>query len=180
MQGEQMILKYLCLLPVNLFAALFGYLLAPVVSLFADDSGWLPNWLNWFQTPDNSLDGDKGWQTEHLWIWAPRWINRTRWLWRNNMHGFNTSVLGFTPSFGFDYTFYGKQAVSNRPLVNGYVLRLIKNRNKQRAFQFYYVRKWSCDYCLRINLGWKIWQSPKYGKKSQYVFSINPFMGFRE
>lgn len=179
-------LLYLLLVPASLIMSLLNYPLAPLVVLFADDYGWLPGWLSWFQTPDNSLDGDKGWQTEHRWFkghplvdkgWR-RWVNRFRWLWRNSMHGFEQEVLGFTPAPDFEYSFRGKQTVSNRPICNGLVWRVASNPGGRAAFQFYLVRAWSKKYCLRINLGWKLWQSPTTGKCCQYVVSVNPFMSW--
>jgi len=178
--------RWLWLTPVSLLASLLNYPLAPLVVLFADDSGWLPNWLRWFQTPDNSLDGDHGWKTEHRCFkghpkvdqgWR-RWVNRFRWLWRNSMHGFEREVLGFTPADGFKYSFRGNQSVGNRPLMNGLVLRAAVNPDGRAAFQFYFVKAWSGRYCLRINLGWKIWQNPQVGESCQHVISINPMMGW--
>ncbi len=178
--------RWLALVPVSLAASLLNYPLAPVVTLFADEAGWLPRWLSWFQTPDNSLDGDAGWKNEHRWFrdspkvdrsWR-RWVNRFRWLWRNSMHGFERSVLGFTPAEGFSYLVRGEERVGNRPLWNGLVLRAAINPGVRAAFQFYFVRAWSPKFCLRVNLGWKLWQSPAAGRPCQHVMSINPFMGW--
>lgn len=177
---------YLLLIPVSLIMSLLNYPLAPLVVLFADENGWLPHWLSWFQTPDNSLDGDNGWQTEHRWFkghtlvdqgWR-RWVNRFRWLWRNSMHGFEQGVLGFTPEPLHYYFHQGNQNVSNRPICNGLVTRDVTNPDGRAAFQLYLVWAWSPKYCLRINLGWKLWQNPVAGKRCQHVVSINPFMSW--
>ena len=112
---------------------------------------------------------DQGWR---------RWINRFRWLWRNSMHGFEREVLGVTPEPGFLYHFQGEQQTGNRPYRPGRVRRTVINPGGRAAFQFYLVRAWSDKYCLRINLGWKIWQRPKAGEVCQHVVSINPFMGW--
>ena len=61
-------LKWLLMVPVSLLVTVACVLFAPVIVLFASPMGWLPNWLWWFQTPDNSLDGDEGWKKEH-WQW---------------------------------------------------------------------------------------------------------------
>ena len=62
---------YLLLIPVSLILTLVAIILAPVLPMLATaQEGWLdnhakwgfgprlPTWLSWFQTPDNSLDGD--------------------------------------------------------------------------------------------------------------------------
>lgn len=178
--------RYLALVPVSLGLSLVNYPLAPVAVLFADEAGWLPRWLNWFQTPDNSLDGDAGWKNEHRWFRASpmvnqgwrRWVNRFRWLWRNSMHGFERAVLGFTPAPGFTYLARGGQAIGNRPLREGLVWREAVNPDGRAAFQLYLVKAWSARYCLRVNLGWKLWQNPKEGRVCQHVVSLNPFMGW--
>lgn len=64
-------LIYIALVPISLLVTLLGLILAPILPLFAQyEFGWcdnhsrldfeprLPNWLNWFMTPDNSLFGD--------------------------------------------------------------------------------------------------------------------------
>jgi hypothetical protein len=180
------VFRYILFVPISLAATILNYPLAPIVVLFADKQGWLPSWLWWFQTPDNSLDGDDGWKAEHRWFrYSPdinggwrRWVNRFRWLWRNSMHGFEQSVLGFMPGSAFAYSCSGNQETSNRPLSNGAVCRAVINQSGKTAFQLYIVRTWSKSFCLRINLGWKIWQNPKPGQYCQHVFSINPFMGY--
>ena len=61
---------------INFLTTIAAYILAPVLPLFAEQrDGWLdngsiwgmgprlPTWLNWFMTPDNSLDGDSTFQS---------------------------------------------------------------------------------------------------------------------
>jgi hypothetical protein len=79
-------MRWLLLLPIDLLATPWCWLTAPIVVLFSDGSGWLTRRLWWYQTPDNSLDGDNGWRTEHFVGW-PRYIKRVLWLWRNPMYG---------------------------------------------------------------------------------------------
>lgn len=52
------ILQALFYLPINLFVTAIAWIISPVLPLFASSDGWLPRWLWWFQTPDNSIDGD--------------------------------------------------------------------------------------------------------------------------
>ena len=85
-----MILRYVLSVLASLLADFLNLFLAPIVVLFASKEGWLPNWLWWFQTPDNSLDGDNGWKAQT----KPGYLTRVRWLWRNSMYGFAIGVLG--------------------------------------------------------------------------------------
>jgi len=90
------VLRYLLMLPIFILATIATYVLVPFLVLFQKD-GWLPKWCWWFQTWDNSLDGDNGWQTEHRpWLSTPYaqlsgwqvWVCRFMWLWRNPAYGF--------------------------------------------------------------------------------------------
>lgn len=172
-------------LPLGLAMTILSYFLAPLVVLTAREDGYLPHSLRIFQTPDNSLDGDRGWRTKHrLFRSSPqvdegwrRWVNRWLWLWRNPAHGFKREYLGFRPAAGYAYSFSGDQATGNRPLHEGWVFRKAVNLDEKTAFQFYLVHAWSETRCLRINLGWKLWANPKVGADAQHVCSINPFMG---
>lgn len=177
-----MYILYAMLVIASMTADLLNLFLAPVVALFASESGWLPKWLWWFQTPDNSLDGDEGWKAEHRPFMiedskAKRWWNRTRWMHRNSMYSFGFSVLGFVVKPGFTYSCEGSESVSNRPLHNGLVLRQLVSGGVT-YWQWYYVRAWSDTKCIRVNLGWKLWGNLHPGKQCAFVFSVNPFMGY--
>ena len=182
-----MIFRYISLVIISLSVSFLNYFLAPIVVLFASDDGWLPHWLWWFQTPDNSLDGDGGWQTEHRRFkvenaaWK-RWYNRVTWLYRNSMYGFAIDVLGATTYGTDELIVVGDPKVSNRPIYNGLVRRYIKRKGEIVYFQWYYVRQWSSIRCIRINLGWKLWGfkpgSPETNR--QLTFSPNPFMGISQ
>lgn len=96
------ILKYLVLGPVHWTATIFSFLIVPFIVPLASEDGWLPNWLSYFQTLDNSLDGDSGWKTEHrpyleipyenLSKWQ-RYVSRVLWLYRNPVYGLEKKVL---------------------------------------------------------------------------------------
>lgn len=179
-----MYLRYVSLVLVSILGDLLNYLLAPVVVPFASADGWLPRWLWWFQTPDNPLDGDGGYQREHRPFLVEdnrfkRWVNRTRWLYRNSMYGFAIGVLGAKTRPGDRLKIIGSTAVSNRPITNGLVVRKLIRDGKPIYFQWYFVRAWSETRCIRINLGWKLW-SFKEGEaiNCQLTFSPNPLMGY--
>lgn len=173
-------LKYSLLVVCSLMADLLNFVVAPVAVLFASKEGWLPRWLRWFQTPDNSLDGDGGWKAENRPFMnesngLKRWWNRTSWLYRNSMYGFAIDVLGARLDVEDVIEIEGNARVSNRPLLNGLVVRRVRRGGKLAYFQWYYVKAWSGTRCVRINLGWKLWgKQPSF----QLVFSINPFMGY--
>lgn len=177
------LLKWILLTIINIIANIANLPLAPIVVLFASDDGWLPSWLAWFQTPDNSLDGDYGWKTTHLKFKnsinpIARWFNRTRWLWRNSMYGFSESVLGAKIKSKFKYKCIGSENVSNRPLLSGLVLRIAINHSGEIFWQMYYVKAWSEKYCIRINLGWKLWGGLSADTIRPIVLSVNPLMGY--
>ena len=61
-----MYVRYLLSITLDWLTTLLGMLLAPILPLFATHEAKLPKWLSWFDTYDNTLDGDEGWQKEHL------------------------------------------------------------------------------------------------------------------
>jgi hypothetical protein len=90
-------------IPNLLFTALACFPpLTFLVAAAADDHGWLPKWLAWFQTPDNSLDA--GWRVQGNFgtylidgavpTGVMLWWYRVLWLWRNPAYGFCYWALG--------------------------------------------------------------------------------------
>lgn len=168
---------------------LIAWPLTPLVVLFAKSDGNLPNWLYWFGTPDNTLDGDGGWKSEsrpYRQENTPyqRYINRCHWLWRNSAYGFGEQVLGIKYSYGDALGSEGDLRVSNGPMgLSGLVKRYLYRGNTLIAFQWYYVRRYKIfpNKCIRINFGWKLWgfRDPKY-PVANFVFSPSPFMHFIE
>lgn len=95
-------LRYLAYLVLSLTAHVFAFLLSPVLPLFAVErvgplnnatttgSGpRLPIWLSWFDTPDNSLDGD----SRFIQLNGKGYWQKVRWLRRNRVYGLNWTVL---------------------------------------------------------------------------------------
>lgn len=173
----KLILKFILLIPLNLIMLVLAFMLAPILPLFANENGWLPNYLNWFQTPDNSLDGDSGFE-----IVFPktmnRYLRRVLWLLRNPLYGFDHDVLGIKLQKDDVIKLSGNEKTSNEPLNEGYVVRKLYRDDKVIAFQFYFVKAYNLFglRCIRINLGWKLWGSSKEGSIKQYVLSFNPWM----
>jgi hypothetical protein len=189
-------LKWLFLLVINLVTNLISLPLAPIVVLFANKDGWLPRWLLWFQTPDNTLDGDIGWMLENK-PYRPennhyqRWINRFHWLWRNRLYGFSRSVLSvtFNPSTNQILT-SGDDTIGNGPAgKSGWLYKRLmrssdKNPYKERivGFEFYYIRqykRWPTK-CIRVLIGWKLANPSDPYTVCTFGFSPSPFMHFQE
>jgi hypothetical protein len=91
-------LRWFLLSIASLVGSVLSLFLAPILALLANDEGFLPRWLVWFQTLDNSLDGDEGWRKEH-WQWRFRlpsalsiYVGRVGWLWRNPFYGFDLLI----------------------------------------------------------------------------------------
>lgn len=102
---------YPLLVIINLIGTVLTFPLAPLIVLFKENKeGWLDNakkwgvgprlksWLFWFQTPDNSLDGDVTFEYHFP---EKNWWSRVHWLWRNPFYGF--AVKTFDGSTGMTY-----------------------------------------------------------------------------
>ncbi len=152
-----LVLKYLVAFP-----------LTPIIVLFAQDDGHLPSWLYYFDTPDNTIDGDNGWKNETRPIKNEnnrfkRYINRVFWLWRNSLYGFNRSILAVQYRPGDYITWKGDRYVTNAPNgCEGWVFKKLWHDFDVIAWQYYYIKKVSEKKCLRILLGYKLFQF-KYG-----------------
>lgn len=146
-------IKWLLMVPVSLLVTVLGILLAPILPLFARN-GWLPDWLNWFQTPDNSLYGDDGWKTEH-WMWRYKlpvllctYVGEFGWLLRNPGHGYGVVKLTGDPIIA---TFSGNEHVNDSPGIEGTCTVYC-----QGLFQWVWVKRISTGKCIYCNFGWNI------------------------
>lgn len=162
-----MYLKWLLLLPVMLVVTVATFPLAFILPFFATmqdglinngtDFGLgprLPKWLNLFQTPDNSLDGDEGWRTEHAqWRFKlPKplcaYVGMVGWLWRNPGYGVGCEVMTGNPIVA---TFLGNEKVNDDPLSEGSITVYA-----QDLFQFTWCKKITETKCLYFVFGWNI------------------------
>ncbi len=176
-------LKWFLFLPASLLFDVLGRLLAPVVVLFANDEGWLPSWLSWFQTPDNSLDGDRG----HAERWgtstAPlaTYVRRVAWLWRNCGYGFNIGPIGFHHQDGDRKEVEGDPSVGDTSGVSGTCRWRVYREGKLVCWQVYFVwhyKVFGVWKCVRAGAGWKIWGDPGPGTiYGQYWVYFNPLKG---
>jgi hypothetical protein len=146
------------LVPVSLLLTLIAVILAPILPLFAIQKLWwcdnhsyqavgpvLPSWLNWFQTPDNTLNGDATFQSLNgISYWA-----KVKWLWRNPAYSFALRYLNapYATSVAGDPTIK-----DNDNAKEGWCLV-----HANESFQFTCVKRiFSSSRCIYINLGWNI------------------------
>ena len=141
-----------------LLSYLIGYPLALVLPLFASSQmGWcdnqgyqgigprLPIWLNWFMTPDNSLDGDATFKLINgTGYWA-----QVKWLRRNPAYSF--CLVWLTPPY--NATFSGDNTIKdNQGAKEGWCL--VKAGG---LFQLVYIKQlFGSAKCLYWNFGWNI------------------------
>ena len=150
-------LIYLALVPISLLTTLIGLVLAPVMVLFKQDKLWwcdnhsyqaigpvLPTWINWFNTPDNTLDGDATFQANN----PPSYWSKVKWLWRNPAYSFALRYLSspYTTSVAGDPTIK-----DNDNAKAGWCLV-----HANGLFQFTLVAPIGFSRCIYINLGWNV------------------------
>jgi hypothetical protein len=145
---------YPILVIINIIGTALTFPLAPILVLFKQDAmGWVNNAtaravgprlvriLSWWQTPDNSLDGDAGFESLFP---EKNWWSKVHWLWRNPFYGF--AVVTFDGSSGMSYSgTLGINATNPGSL-------LIKGHG---LFQWVYYKKLGSK-CLYLNFGWNI------------------------
>lgn len=148
---------YALLVPVSLLITLLAVLLAPVLPIFTvQKEGWLdnhstwgigprlPDWLNWFMTPDNSLDGDATFERLN----PPSYWSKVKWLWRNPAYSFGLKYIHnpyYTRVCG------DKTIKDNDNAKAGWCLV-----NANGLFQFVFITPIGFSRCIYINLGWNV------------------------
>ena len=150
-------LIYLVLAPISLVITLLALVIAPVLPLFAVQKEWwldnhakrgigpvLPTWLNWFMTPDNSLDGDATFEKINgISYWA-----KVKWLWRNPAYSF---ALRYVNS-PYETSVQGDPTIKdNDNAKKGWCLV-----HANGLFQFTLVAPIGFSRCIYVNLGWNI------------------------
>ena len=150
-------LLYLFLVPISLLITLIAVILAPILPIFATQhEGWndnhsqwgmgprLPKWLSWFQTPDNSLDGDATFQKAN----PPSYWSQVKWLWRNPAYAFALRYLvpPYQTSVAGD-----KTIKDNDNAKKGWCF--VKANG---LFQFVLIVPIGFQRCVMVNLGWNI------------------------
>lgn len=181
-----MYLVYLLLVPISLLITLVAIILAPILPVFAVQKLWwcdnhsyqavgpvLPKWLNWFMTPDNTLDGDATFEKINgISYWA-----KVKWLWRNPAYSFALRYLHnpyYTKVWGDPTIKDNDNAKAGWCLVHA-----------NNLFQFRWVKPIGFSRCIYCNFGWNVigLVDPNINPKpdswqSTYVFSPR-ISGFR-
>jgi hypothetical protein len=149
---------YLLLVPISLILTLIGVILAPILPLLASpQEGWLDNhskwgigprlpiWLSWFQTPDNSLNGDATFQG----LFPPnQWWSQVHWLWRNPCYAF---AIRYLTNPYYTQVSGDKTIKDNDNAKKGWCLV-----HANGLFQFTVVAPIGYSRCIYINLGWNV------------------------
>ncbi len=130
-------IRYILLAPLDILGCLFFNLFVNWwAALFANEQGWLPNWLKWAQTFDASLDTgiieNKFKKSKSL------WFDRTRWLYRNSSYGWSYYVLGIP----YKHNTWTRISTGNPAVFYA----------KSSEGYFHYTRRTSWG---TIKLGWK-------------------------
>lgn len=177
----KLISKWILLLPLSLFMAIFGRLIAPILPFFVQDNGYLPKWLWWFQTPFDTADGDNNHFERHPGTdWWSTYKRRVAWFTRNVAYGFDMSVCGIEVNPDKDkITYEGNPDIGDASGQSGKCFWQAHDPDGELiAFQWMYVYhydllKW--HKCVRIGVGWKIWDDEKLrSEPAQYWAYFNP------
>jgi len=151
-------MTWFILLILSIIIDILGILLCPILPLFSSKDGWLPKWLWWFQTPDFSLDGDGGWQKEHMqWRFnfppaIATYIGRVGWLFRNHGYSFSWGVLGAPVDETTQFYVDGEINIKNR--TNG-IEGSFTIETETGYWQWKYIKRiGSSDMCVMLSFGW--------------------------
>lgn len=168
-----LLLKYLGRSLKSIFMRLAGIFVVPVALLQAGRDR-LPAWAQaWDNDREPFGDTARGpaistsTGLKHLWL-------RYMWLgWRNPANNFGRT-MGELRMPGQIVTSIGNPNTSDQG-EQGYHVLILKPLEGYsiQAFEFYFVWAYSATRCVRIRLGWKLWDNP-----APIVHVINPFDSF--
>lgn len=171
--------RWFMLIIPSFLMEIVGRLLAPVLPFFANEDGWLPKWLWWFQTPDNPIDGDEG----HWERWPgtgalATYVRRVAWLLRNVTYGFHINVLGVKVLESDYVAVCGDPKVGDQRGISGWCRWNVFRNGKLIAWQFYFVwhyQTFGVWKCVRIGAGWKCWSAKPF--TAQHWIYFHPCKG---
>lgn len=141
------IAQYICLQLASYVLALFAMIFCWLIALFVNkETGYLPLWLNWFQTADASCY-DMQWVEEHP-TWSKYKIAMT-WIARNAAWGFRKTaglqnVKPITVQKGNIHIADGEKGVAGAFFL----------QNEDGYFNFSYVINLHTGNCVRGEMGW--------------------------
>ena len=150
-------LWWIILVPINLLVTILTVILSPVLPMFATEQygpldnnsaqGFgprLPKWLSWFQTPDNSLDGDATFERLN----PPSYMSKIKWLIRNPGYGFSVHYL----TAPYYTTVSGDPTIKDNDNAKAGWCCV----NSNGLFQLRLVLPIGFSRCLYCNFGWNI------------------------
>lgn len=143
-----MFVVYLLLLVLAIAIQLVAIIFAPVIALFVNkETGNLPKWLRWFQTPDATCY-DEQWVAEHP-DWSKYKIAAT-WIARNPAYGFR-KWCGVNPD-----RIVIANASGNMNIADGEkgVAGFFFIRDTRGYWNFSYVIDLKNGSCMRGEWGW--------------------------
>lgn len=145
-------ISYILLVPISLLITLIAVILAPVLPVFAVQKDWwidnhskrgvgpvLPTWLNWFMTPDNTLDGDATFERLN----GTGYLAKVKWLWRNPAYSFAIKYL----SFPYDVVVKGDISIKDNDQAKAGWCYVTANG----LFQFRWVKPIGFNRCIYCN-----------------------------
>ena len=134
----------------------------------------LPSWLRWFQTTDNSLFGDYGWQTEHCINYWGCYLGMVMWIMRNPAHFFRLNTLGANVLANLEVKIKGDPLTADDEtrFHPGWVLITVG-----KYWCLYIVFPWSKGRYADIEFGWALRDYSKMSKTKEnkkHIFSLSP------
>jgi len=150
-------LIYAILVPISLLLTLIAVITAPIMPIFTVQKEWwcdnhsfravgpvLPSWLNWFMTPDNTLDGDATFQKLN----GQSYWSKVKWLWRNPAYSFALRYIEGNPVY-----WKGDKTIKDNDGAKEGWLYVYSDG----LFQFVYIKRiLSTSRCIYVNCGWNI------------------------
>jgi hypothetical protein len=149
------IIQYIFLQLASYSLALFAMIFCWAIALFVNkETGYLPKWLNWFQTADASCY-DVQWVAEHP-TWSKYKIAMT-WIARNAAWGFRksagiTNIKPITVQRGNIYIADGEHGVAGSFFL----------QNDDGYFNYSYVIDLDNGNCMRGEMGWYLLPMAKH------------------
>jgi hypothetical protein len=150
-------IRYAILAIISLLLTLIAVVFAPVMPVFTVQKEWwldnhskrgigpvLPSWLNWFMTPDNSLDGDATFESLN----PPSYWSKVKWLWRNPAYSYALRYIEGNPVY-----WKGDKTIKDNDGAKEGWLYVYSDG----LFQFVYIKRiFHTSRCIYCNFGWNI------------------------
>lgn len=177
-----MYLNWLIKIPFVIIMWVVAIILAPILPIFAKDQYGkinnnngtgveprLPNWLSWFQTPDNSLLGDDNFKSKH----SGTYLDKVMWLWRNPIYGLLWTTLAKYIEDPSLITKEGDTTIKARENAKAGWYKL----TCPEAFEYTcIIQLFKFKACLQLRGGWILGNAEK-GKPCLYLMTFR-FMEF--